>query len=660
MAIKQLYPDIRPSLLLDFANSGTVDSRITFNRSSRATYFDKTGILKTAEVDKPRIDYDPVTGVCKGLLIEESRTNLLTYSEQFNNNAWSKTFSTISMNAAVAPDGTMTADKLIENSGTVIPYISINPVISVTQGSYYTFTLYAKEDLTSVKRYLTLLFPYSVFGTNVRATFNLGDGTSTQFNSPFSVSIIPVGNGWYRCSITALAVVTTSLSQLQIRLFNSPIDTLGDYTGDGTSGIYIWGAQLEAGSFPTSYIPSTETFISRASQGTYYGSDGLLKTAGNNVARYNYNPNNLSAPAKLLLEPERTNLLTYSEQFINVAWSGTTTCTFVANSTNAPNGTLTAYKIIPDTDNEIHQIQQIYSGFTSGVTYTTSIFAKAGEYSTLQIYMSSGAFKSTLYANFNLTSGTITSYDTSAEMIPSIIPIGNGWYRCSITVKAISTAEAVVVFLPYQGSNPGRASMSIGDGTSGIYIWGAQLEVGEYSTSYIKTDGSQVTRLADVSSSSSTTRSDDIAVIKGTAFSDFYRQSSGSVYANYAAPNAESSTKIALAMSNGTTTNWVLIGKSTSGRSTSEVYALGNAQVVLGSATDNLHGTTTFAYAENDFAAATNGLLDGVDNFGTVPRLSQLNIGNRPTGSRSINGHISRLAYWPTRLQNTTIQQLTK
>ena len=104
-------PTIRPSLNLDFANTKYLDSRVTFSRTSTATYYDQYGTLQTAAMGEARFDYDPATGEAKGLLIEEQRTNLLTYSEQFDNAAWIKTRLSVDANNTTAPDGTLTADK---------------------------------------------------------------------------------------------------------------------------------------------------------------------------------------------------------------------------------------------------------------------------------------------------------------------------------------------------------------------------------------------------------------------------------------------------------------------------------------------------------------------------------------------------------------------
>ena len=105
------------ALNLNFT-TGTLDSRITFTRSTTGSYYNSAGVLSTAAINAPRFDYDPVTLESVGLLIEESRTNLLTYSEQFDNAVWTKSNASITANAIIAPDGTLTADKLVEDGVT--------------------------------------------------------------------------------------------------------------------------------------------------------------------------------------------------------------------------------------------------------------------------------------------------------------------------------------------------------------------------------------------------------------------------------------------------------------------------------------------------------------------------------------------------------------
>ena len=131
------------------------------------------------------------------------------------------------------------------------------------------------------------------------------------------------------------------------------------------------------------------------------------------------------------------------------------------------------------------------------------------------------------------------------------------------------------------------------------------------------------------------------------------------MFADWSAPNTETNTRIAVGASDGTTSNWILIGKASSNRTTSEVYSGGVTQVSIPSAAGNLPGKAAFVYKVNDFASSTNSLVDGTDTSGTIPVVSQLNIGDRQTGSRSINGTIKKIAYYPSRLSNAQLQALT-
>jgi len=245
MTIKHLYPTQRPALDLNFAQQKRLDRRVTFTRSTTGTYVDSNGVIKTAAANEARFDHDPESGSSLGLLIEESRTNSLTYSAEFDNAAWTKTTATVSPNATTSPDNTISSEKLIPDSGFTG---RVSQSKSFTSGVTYSQSVFAKEGEFSTLKMASNagIFP-------VEVTFDLSTGTISSLVRG-SATITPVGNGWYRCTATATAVLTSST---EVRYF------CGD-VGDGTSGIYIWGAQLEQGSFPTSYIPTAGATLTRA------------------------------------------------------------------------------------------------------------------------------------------------------------------------------------------------------------------------------------------------------------------------------------------------------------------------------------------------------------------------------------------------------------
>ncbi len=248
---------IRPTTVTDSAGS--------FARSTTATYFDANGVMQTAPVDVPRIGYDPVTHVHTGLILEGAATNLLTYSEQFDNAAWGKSRATITANAVTAPDGSITADKLVEDStASNNHYVYLASAATHSAGATIAFTVFVKEDTRTGCRVIGGESGSDYFG----ARFNLSAGTTGAAltggtGSLTSSSIQALSNGWYRCTVVGIVNAWATSSKPSIYLSNDDGTTMV-YTGDGSSGIYLWGAQLETGSVATSYIPTTSAAVTRA------------------------------------------------------------------------------------------------------------------------------------------------------------------------------------------------------------------------------------------------------------------------------------------------------------------------------------------------------------------------------------------------------------
>ena len=237
MTIKALYPNVRPTLNLDFARTKALDPRVTFSRASTGTFVGSNGLIQTAASGAARFDHNPATGESLGLLVEEARTNQALYSEQFDNAYWGGAIFSRTPNAAVAPDGTFTADKLTPNNGVSSNNFTIARIFTGLSGST-TGSFYVKS---AGHRY-------------ARISSYLLDLLSTA-NGQYSIYI---GNGWHRIhhefttSSFDFGLNITALTPGQV------------YTGNGVDGIYIWGAQLEAGAFPTSYIPTVASAVTRA------------------------------------------------------------------------------------------------------------------------------------------------------------------------------------------------------------------------------------------------------------------------------------------------------------------------------------------------------------------------------------------------------------
>lgn len=239
------------SLDLQFATDKTLTARKgptpVFIRASAATFVGSNGLIQSAAINVARFDHDPITLTCKGLLIEEQRQNLFVRSEDFST-SWVTTDATLSINAIISPDGNTTADKLIVNSGAT----NGRTAQTFTLTGSHTMSIFAKAGEWS----WVFLAP---IGPGSGVWFNLSNGTIGTQSSGFTGAITSFGNGWYRCAVTCTGAGASTTSRIVSTNANSALST-----GDGTSGIFIWGAQLEAGAFPTSYIPTTTGPVTRS------------------------------------------------------------------------------------------------------------------------------------------------------------------------------------------------------------------------------------------------------------------------------------------------------------------------------------------------------------------------------------------------------------
>jgi hypothetical protein len=524
------------------------------------------------------------------------RRNLLTYTEQFDNAAWTKDTVTISANSAVAPDGTTTADTITGVSGSFRAYQFVPTVIGAT----YTMSIYVKQGTSPTIRCDFINVTAGPVFTFSTASWSVVSGFTTTVQS--------VGDGWFRISATAVS---------------SSAGSGPGWSVSGTTTALIWGAQLELGStatdyqritdvntevierFPTATLyqdpagttPVTTTgqsvglmldksrglalgpelvvngdfssgltsWVSGASAiGTLSGggvlverNDGtsvntgiqqagvttgltyvvefdILSGSGTLLVNETFNvtispgrrryvyvgtaanirfqarcfnggsavidnisvkllPGNHAVQATTAARPfygihpvgGRRNLLTWTEQFDNAAWVRTGVATVTTNAAVAPDGTMTAEKVTVDSSTGFHRVA---SGAALAVSpHTFSAYFKSAEYTLGALSLFDGA-AFTARATFDLSAGTVAVTNGSA----TITAAGNGWYRCTVTGNGSATANAFI--------SVNSAFSFTGDGTSGILIWGAQLETGSTATNYQRvTDQYNVTE-AGVSS----------------------------------------------------------------------------------------------------------------------------------------------------------------
>jgi hypothetical protein len=257
------YPEIRPTLDLNFARVKALDPRIDFTRASGGSYVGADGLIKYAGVNEARFDHDPETGESLGLLIEEARSNRFNESETFD--LWSLTNVSISADVAVAPDGNKTADKQIatDTGSTNVRYTFRSR--GVVAGVRYTWSTFAKA---GEWRFLNLFATATGFSVQQRARFDLELGTVVGQSGIASAQIQAFPNGWYRCTLITRVAEANGTPAWRNYMDNdassNPTALTNSVTGDGISGIFLWGAQVEEGDFPTSYIPTQESNRTRA------------------------------------------------------------------------------------------------------------------------------------------------------------------------------------------------------------------------------------------------------------------------------------------------------------------------------------------------------------------------------------------------------------
>lgn len=296
------------NMRLDFRRE-SLDSRITATRASTKTYFDSTGTMRTAAINEFPREYDPSTLVCRGRSFWESRTNIRTYSQEFDNAAWTKTRSSVTANAVVAPDGTTTADKLVEDSTAAATHtVTVSNTLAANTTATFSVFVKAGERTFVVLR----LTPDGI--NYVACGFNLSNGTAGTAVSAGDGSspvgrIEAINNGWYRVSVSGISSASVANPASAIYpAIGTTLDSNGwIYNGDGSSGIYIWGAQLEAGATPTPYIPTTSVSVTRAA-------DVVSMTGTNFSSWYNQTEGTF-----LVVSPQTSSSNAFVQQYLDVS-----------------------------------------------------------------------------------------------------------------------------------------------------------------------------------------------------------------------------------------------------------------------------------------------------------------------------------------------------
>ena len=536
---------------------------------------------------------DTATRVNSAGLIEKVRTNLVLQSNTFTNASWAKVNATVSAGAVIGPDGTLSGSTITYSSGGYL-----NQEVNYGQLTFITASIFAKAGSLSTIRIREAYY----YGS--QTIFDLSNGTVVSGNG----KIESAGNGWYRISISQ--AYTTG-------------QTFAGFIYDTTSAgsVSIYGAQYEVSDFgPTDYIATTSAAVSVGPVA--------------NVPRLDYL--NSSCP-RLLLEPQRTNLVTYSEQFNNTGNWYTANTTVSANIATSPDGTQNADRLATTAANGYLSNAVAISISADASIYTQSIFVKwvsGSEVIKLRSALTGGTAVAK-ESSINIRTGVIVSTDTTAQ----VVSYGSGWYRISHQITNNSTnTNAVYQFYPTND----------GTNTNVIYLWGAQLEAGAYATSYIPTLGSASTRGSD--SCSKTGISSLIGQTEGTVFVEYKKthavEAGGQILILLADNANPLATRLQITLENDNTFLYVLNGFSTLAQSSNVAIPNGTNKIA-------------FSYGPNGYKFYVNGVQQFSNTITTVPATQNIFVGNFTSSSGYLSDAIAQSLLFKTQLTNAQLAELT-
>ena len=552
----------------------------TFSRSTTGTYTDKEGY------------------------IQEMPYNLLTYSEDFSNSGWSKGDVTISAKETISPDGQLNAYKITDNTNNARHRLSDAVTLSSSTAKF-TSSVFLKQ---GTHRYA---FLNSSSGSNAYTiVVDLQNGiktAETESGADNDFEIKYFENGWYRLSVTIVAASTTAFVQFGTAGSATPTynNFIPTYAGS-SEHIFVFGAQLNKGTSAKTYFPTTTRL---------------------NMPRVDYKDN---SNGSLKLEPQSTNLITYSSDFSQ--WTKTSNASVTSNNTISPDGTLNADKIN-------------FLSATTGVSFVKAFFSNGKTYS---VYVKYDNLQYIMVYADGLNGGRhidiknrIIGPNLGAAFNCTIEDVGNDWSK----ITMFGTSASGISFEIYSSNGTSYNPATVGS----VYIWGAQVETGSYPTSIINTSGSSVTRNQD-------------ACTDGGDASRF-NSSEGVLFAEIAAL-ANDGTYRLISLSDGTETNRITFFYQNSPSNTIAVESAGsgtNLGIYGQSLTITNSNKIAIKYKANDCALWVNGVEVATDtsfaafSSGTFTKLSF----DRGDGIHDFYGKCNQIQVYNTALTDTELAALT-
>lgn len=483
----QVRHSVRPSVLMDFANSKKLHPSIAFTRSTTASYYDGKSKVKAEENLIPNSSNPGTWGRSRVNFPTTDGTQLVTGENAFK----------------FVPD--------TQNGTHYLPQGSLT-FTNTTR----TISVYAKAGGYN----FVGLGTYTYNGGRSGYVFNLTDGSyvacgTTGGMTNDQAGAQDLGNGWYRLFVTVTASTSSTYPMILIADQSSTSIIYG-FAGDNTSGVYLYGFQMEDRANLTAYTETTSAPITKYQP--------QIQVAEANKPRFDHNPETGESKG-LMIEEYAINYMAYSVPAASRFSGG---IIMYDNYAIAPDGTLSAAHCQMTSSGSYTQTTQSV-GSSSAKEYTFSFYIKqqGDNCSGVRMYYHESSPSNRIEATFNfdgtisgkINTGTVASNPSMA----TIEPVGNGWYRCSLSSTSDGSGATFVV-------NLRSANTTTYDITNTFLLWGLQLEHSKYNhvpTSYIGTTGVQASRSPEVATISGdvfaeTISGQDITVYSHSVVSENY------------------------------------------------------------------------------------------------------------------------------------------
>jgi len=397
-----------------------------------------------------------------------------------------------------------------------------------------------------------------------------------------------------------------------------------------------------------SVIPSDgsgDLTVVRGTTATRVNSLGLIENVAVNEPRLNYET--VGGCPAILIEPQRTNLSFFSENYENSFFTKVNT-TVTSNATTSPSGLLTADKIVENTLNGNHGVQVNNSTITTITSYTTTFFVKKAEKTNFVLWvrglMSANRCMYTVDLNlktitFSSTLGNFTRVSESIKEFP------NDWFLISTTITVATGETSISSYIYFN-----NLATYIGNGVDGLFVWGGQIELGAYPTSYIPTLGSAQTRNLDN--------------ISKTGVNALIGQTEGTIFAEVRISRLIGTvSRYIFHISDGTANNRIYIAFSgaSSNIIRARIFNAGNLETTIETSTITTTGRykLALAYKNNDVVFYVNGVQIGTDVTASIPACSRVDLGQNYIAASQFSDSIINPNIFKTRLTNTELQNLT-